>query len=81
MAQAVKRPTLDVGPGHDLTVHEFEPYVGLCADSAEPAWDSLSPPRPLSTPYPGSCCLLFLEINLEKIESRGQPLNLFSHYI
>ena len=22
--------------GHDLTVHEFEPRVGLCADSLEP---------------------------------------------
>ena len=21
----------------------FEPHVGLCADSVEPAWDSLSP--------------------------------------
>ena len=27
---------------HDLMVHEFEPCVGLCADSVEPAWDSLS---------------------------------------
>ena len=23
-------------------VHEFEPHVGLCADSVQPAWDSLS---------------------------------------
>ena len=22
--------------GHDLTAHEFEPHVGLCADSSEP---------------------------------------------
>ena len=22
--------------GHDLAVHEFEPHVGLCADSLEP---------------------------------------------
>ena len=43
MAQAVKRPTLDVGSGHDLTIHELEPHVRLWADSAEPAWDSLSP--------------------------------------
>ena len=27
--------------GHGLEVHRFEPPVGLCADSAEPAWDSL----------------------------------------
>ena len=25
-----------LGSGHDLTVHEFEPHVGLCADSSEP---------------------------------------------
>ena len=26
----------DFGSGHDLTVHEFEPRVGLCANSSEP---------------------------------------------
>ena len=41
-ALSVKRPTLDFGSGDDLTVRGFEPRVGLCADSAEPAWDSLS---------------------------------------
>ena len=25
----------DFGSGHDLTAHEFEPRVGLCADSSE----------------------------------------------
>ena len=35
VAQAVKCPTLDFSSGHDLTVHELEPHVGLCADSAE----------------------------------------------
>ena len=40
---SVKRPTLDLGSGHDLTVRELEPHVGLCADSTEPAWDSVSP--------------------------------------
>ena len=34
--------TLDFGSGHDLTVCEFEPCVGLCTDNVEPAWDSLS---------------------------------------
>ena len=29
-------------------VREFEPLVGLCADSVVPAWDSLS--LPLSAP-------------------------------
>ena len=48
MAQSVKPLTLDFGSGHDLTVGEFEARLGLCADSAEPAWDSLSPP--LSAP-------------------------------
>ena len=43
MAQSVKRPTLDFGSGHDLVVCEIEPWVGLSADSVEPAWDSLSP--------------------------------------
>ena len=33
---------VDFSSGHDLTVHEFKPHVGLCVDSAEPAWDSLS---------------------------------------
>ena len=46
--QLVKCLTLDFGSGHDLTVRGFEPCVRLCADSAEPAWDSLplyaSPP-------------------------------------
>ena len=35
-AQSVKRPTLGFSLGYDLTVHEFEPHVGLCADSWEP---------------------------------------------
>ena len=32
----------DFSSGHDLTVHEFEPHIGLCADPAETAWESLS---------------------------------------
>ena len=39
---SVKCLTLHFSSGHDLTVHEIEPRVGLCANSAEPAWDSLS---------------------------------------
>ena len=42
MDQSVERLTLDVGLGHDLTVRDFKPHVGLCAGSMEPAWDSLS---------------------------------------
>ena len=28
VVQSVERPTLDLGSGHDLTVHEIEPQVG-----------------------------------------------------
>ena len=34
--------SLGFGFGHDLAVREFEPGVRLCADSEEPARDSLS---------------------------------------
>ena len=50
MVQSVKRLTLGFSIGHDLMVREFEPHIGLHADSAEPAWDSLSPS--LSAPSP-----------------------------
>ena len=50
MAQSGNCQALDVGSGHDLTVREFEPHVGLHTDNAGPAWDSLSlsAPDPLS---------------------------------
>ena len=48
MTQSAKCLTFDIGSGHDLTVHGIEPCVGLCADSMEPAWDSLSLPPSLS---------------------------------
>ena len=38
----------DFDSGHDLTVHEFEPRVGLSAVGTEPALDPLSPPLSLS---------------------------------
>ena len=41
-AQSVEHRTLGFSSGHDLTVCEFESCVGLCADGADPAWDSLS---------------------------------------
>ena len=53
VAQSIKRLTLDFGSGHDLKIHEFEPHVGLCADSVEPARDSLY--LLLSLLFP--CCL------------------------
>ena len=52
VAQLVKHP--DFGSGHDLTVREFEPHIGLCADSSEPGAclgflsPSLSAPPPLA---------------------------------
>ena len=71
MAQSVKHLTLahltlDLGP--DLPVRDFEPRVGLCADSAEPAWDSLSP----SLSFPP---LLFVSklINLKKKKQGASP--------
>ena len=42
MAQPVEGLTLDFGSGHDLLVRAFGSHIGLCADSTEPAWDSLS---------------------------------------
>ena len=42
VVQSVKPLTLDFGSGHDLMARESEPSVGLCADSMEPAWGSLS---------------------------------------
>ena len=49
VAQSVEHLTLDFNSGLDFTVQEIEPYIGLCADSGEPACDSLSP---LSLPFP-----------------------------
>ena len=51
---------------HDLTflaVHEFEPHMGLCADSMEPALDPLSPS--LSAP---PWLSLSLSLSLSKIK-------------
>ena len=48
VTQSVKCLILGFGSGHDLMVHGFKPCVGLCTDSSEPAWDSLSPPHALS---------------------------------
>ena len=46
-AQSVERQTLDFRSGHDLTVREIKPRVGLCADSVGTAW-ILSPSVSLS---------------------------------
>ena len=33
VAQSVKHPTLDFSAGHDLTVHEFMPHIGILSPS------------------------------------------------
>ena len=50
VAQLVEHPIPDFGSGCDLLVDEFKAQVGLCADSMEPAWDSLSSPLSLLLP-------------------------------
>ena len=67
VAQSVKHPTLDFssGSGHGLMVREVEPRVGVCADHAEPAWDSLSF---LSLPLP---CSVSLSINKLKKKKKS----------
>ena len=54
VAQSVKHSTLDLGSGHDFTVHGFKPH------SPEAAWDPLPP----SLPAPP---LLVLSLSLSKI--------------
>ena len=63
MAQLVKCLTLGFSSGHDLRVRGFEPCEGLCADSTEPAWDSLSPS--ISAPP-----LFFLSLSQNKYINR-----------
>ena len=46
MAQLLKGPTLDFSSGQVLISRK--PHIRLCADSPEPAWDSLSAPPLLS---------------------------------
>ena len=43
VAQSVKPQTVDLSSGHNLTICEFEPHIRVCADSVEPAWNSLPP--------------------------------------
>ena len=42
VTQVVKHLNLDFGSGHNRLVCGIKPHIGLCADSAEPAWDSCS---------------------------------------
>ena len=69
MAQSVKHPTLDFGSGHDLTVCEIKFNVGLCTDSKESAWDSLSASLPTPTLLACACthvCALSLSLSQNK---------------
>ena len=59
MAQSVEHLSLDFGSGHDLTVHGRETRVGLCTDSADPAWASLSPSISVPPPHALVCSLSF----------------------
>ena len=65
VAPSVKHPTFDVSLGYDLTVCEFEPCVRLCADSGEPAWDSVSP----SLCFLTTCSLAF-SLSLKRKKER-----------
>ena len=62
-AQSVKRQTLGFSLGRDLSVCGFEPRIGLCTDSAEPTWGSLSPPAP---PLPSLHCVLSVSLKINK---------------
>ena len=64
----LKHPTLDFRSGHDLTVCEFEPPIGLCADSLEPAWDPLSP----SISAPPLLAYLSLSQNKDTFKKKGK---------
>ena len=62
VAQSVKCLPLGFGSGHDLTVCEFEPHVGLCADGSEPG-SCFGFCVSLSLPLPHSCSVCFSRIN------------------
>ena len=63
VVQSVKYLTLDLGSGHAPTVCEFEPHIGLCADSTEPVWDSAS-----HSLCPSPACALSLPLKLNKLK-------------
>ena len=50
VSQSVKCRTLDLGSGHDLTVHEIKPHIRLCWQLGDCLGYSLSPSVPLSLP-------------------------------
>ena len=77
----MKRQTLDSGSDHDLTVCGFKPRVGLLADRAEPAWESLSL---LLGPSPARALSLSKQINklpekIKKLKRIKQHLTFIEH--
>ena len=62
--------SLDLGSGHDVTVDEFKPHIGLCIGGAESAWDSL--------PLPRLCvhaCSLSLSPKINKLKEKKESLS------
>ena len=73
VAQSVERLS-NFGSGHDLTVHEFEPCMGLCADSSEPgAYFGFCVSLSLSDPPP--TLTLCLSLSLSKINIKKNFFN------
>ena len=61
---------------HVLMVHEIQPHMGLCADSMENAWDSLSLslcPSPVHAPS----LMHSLKINIKKMSFGVSVITLF----
>ena len=85
VAQSVKCLTLGLGSGHDLMVRGFESHFGLCANSAEPAWDFLSLSLSLSPLCPSHAHSLFLKINtklnLMKTNQIDSVVNCYSRIV
>ena len=66
VAQSVKCSTLGFGSGCALKGQELKPHIGLCADSADPAWDSLSPSLSLFPVHSISLKINKLKIKFKK---------------
>ena len=63
MTLSITCPTLDLRPGHDLTIGELQPRSGLGPDDRKPAWDSASPSR----------CLCSLSLKINKLKKKKMP--------
>ena len=64
MAQSAGRPAL--AQVVDLIAHEFKPYIGHSAGSAEPSSDPLSPSLSVPSPLMFSLSLSQIQINSKK---------------